>query len=185
MDITDTLTPKSDQLNADDLIAGPITVTVERVNKVTGDQPAHLYLAGFPNRPYKPGKSMRRVIAAIWGPKMEAYVGRSMTLYRDPEITFGSDKVGGIRISHMTHLDKPFTMALTVKRGQRRPFQVQPLTTPAPSGGVDPQAIEAATTLDELKSLWESSPTPEQRARIQQRKQEIEEQQTPEPDPAA
>ena len=48
-----------------------------------------------------------------------------LTLYRNPDITFGGAKVGGIEISHMSHLDKPLTLALTRARGKRTPFTVQ------------------------------------------------------------
>ncbi|HET8612978.1 MAG TPA: hypothetical protein VFL92_09460, partial [Sphingomonas sp.] len=55
------------------------------------------------------------------------YVGRAMTLYRDPEVQFGGMKVGGIRISHMSHIDGEQSMALTATRAQRRLFKVRPL----------------------------------------------------------
>ena len=39
IDISKTIAPKSDQLNADDLIAGPKTITVTGVKLVAEDQP--------------------------------------------------------------------------------------------------------------------------------------------------
>jgi pyruvate carboxylase len=42
--------------------------------------------------------------------------------------------VGGIRISHLSHIEKPITVALTVTRGKKAPFVVQPLTTKDTSG---------------------------------------------------
>ena len=35
--------------------------------------------------------------------------------------------MGGIRISHASHIDKPITMALTATRDNRKPFTVKPL----------------------------------------------------------
>ena len=78
---------------------------------------------------------MRRVLVHVWGEKGEVYVGRSITLYKDPEVMWGGVKTGGIRISHMSHIDKPMTMALTATRANRKPFTVQPLKieqTPEP-----------------------------------------------------
>lgn len=47
-----------------------------------------------------------------------AYVGRSMTLYCDPEVSYGSVRWGGIRISHMSDIDKATTLSLTVTRSK-------------------------------------------------------------------
>ena len=128
MDISRTLAPKSDQLNADDLIAGPRTVTITAVTRGTPEQPVNLVTQEFgEGRPYKPGLSMRRVIAAAWGTDASVYVGRQLTLYRDDTIRFGGSAVGGIRIQAMSHIDKPITVNLTVTRGKRAPFTVQPL----------------------------------------------------------
>jgi hypothetical protein len=133
LDLTESIAPKSDQLNADDLIAGPVTVTVSEVSKGTDEQPVNVNLVEFPGRPYKPSKSMRRVMVLAWGSDASAYAGRRLTIYRNPEITFGRDKVGGIEISHLSHLAKPLTVSLTATRGKRKSFTVQPLPdAPAP-----------------------------------------------------
>ncbi len=126
-DLAQTIAPKSDQLNADDLIAGPRTIVVTRVAAPGGDQPISIYFEGDNDKPYKPGKSMRRVLVQLWGSDGSAYVGRAMTLYRDPNIRFGGDIVGGIRISHMSDIDGTKTLPLTVTRGQRKPYTVKPL----------------------------------------------------------
>ena len=57
-DMTDTIIPKSDQLNADQLLAGPITITVTEVTIAAGEQPVTIHYANENGRPYKPGKSM-------------------------------------------------------------------------------------------------------------------------------
>jgi hypothetical protein len=121
--------PKSDQLNADDLIGGPrtVTVTAVRANAGSAEQPVDISFEGDDGKPYKPCKSMRRVMVHVWGADAKNYIGRSMTLYCDPAVQFGGMKVGGIRISHMSHIDKAHTMALTATRAKRAPFTVQPL----------------------------------------------------------
>lgn len=136
IDISQTVAPKSDQLNADDLIGGPRTITVTRVSKMKEpDQPIAIYFEGDGGKPYKPGKSMRRVLLRIWGQDGATYAGRRMTLYRDDAVQFGGAAVGGIRISHMSGISSAVTMALTVTRASRKPFTVKPLAEerrPAP-----------------------------------------------------
>jgi hypothetical protein len=127
MDMTESIAPKSDQLNADDLMAGPMTVTISEVAKGTPEQPVDVHLVEFPGRAYRPSKSMRRVMVIAWGAEASTYAGHRITLFRNPEITFGRDKVGGIEISHLSHIDKPLTVALTATRGKRKNFTVAPL----------------------------------------------------------
>lgn len=137
MDISRTVEPRSDQLNFDDVSTTTATVTVVEVKKGSAEQPVELHMVEFPGRPYKPGKSMRRVLIAAWGPEASAYVGRKLTLYGDPTIRFGKDEVGGIRISHLSHIEKPLTVSLTVTRGKRSPFVVQPLAPAKDTSGRD------------------------------------------------
>lgn len=122
-----TIEPKSDQLNADDLIGTTKTITVTSVKSGTPDQPVTINYEGDNGRPYKPCKSMRRVLIHLWGDDGRQWAGQSMTLYCDPEVKFGGVKVGGIRISHMTGIDKPVDVALTVTRGKRSPYKIEPL----------------------------------------------------------
>ena len=175
LDLSDTIQAKSDQLNGDDLMGGPIIVTVTKVEKVQNpEQPVLLHLQGFGGRPYKPNLSMRRVLVTLWGKDGNAYAGRSLKLFRDPKVRFGKDEVGGIRISHLSHIDKTEHVPLTTAKGRKRPYKVEPLTQTAPTPTLDPQTIEDAATVDDLRALWGQA-TPEQQARIQQRVQELQE----------
>lgn len=123
-----TIAPKSDQLNSDDLISGPRTITVTRVSgNDSPDQPVNIFFQGDGGKPFRPCKSMRRVLVHCWGADATKYVGRSMTLYRDPSVTFGGMQVGGTRISHMSHIDGPQQMALTAAKAKRTPYKVQVL----------------------------------------------------------
>lgn len=162
-DLSTTILPKTDQLNADTLIAGPITIKITKV-VATGaaEQPISIYFEGDDGKPYKPGKSMRRVLVQIWGKDGNAYVGKSMTLYRDASVQFGGQAVGGIRISHMSHIDKPVTMALTATRAQRKPYTVQPLVVEAPAQVPMSEriakvinALDKAKTEEKVRAVWE------------------------------
>lgn len=160
MDLTRTIEPNSDQLNADDLIAGPQTFTVERVSAGSAEQPVDVHLVELPGRPYRPSKSMRRVLVATWGKEGAVYAGRRLTLYRDPEVTFGRDKVGGIKISHLSHIEKRQAIALTVTRGRRAPHVVEPLVgdAPTPRALPTPDDIAAATDREVLQGMWRQFP---------------------------
>lgn len=123
-----TIEPKSDQLNADDLIGQTKTIKITKVAILAGEQPVALNYEGDNGKPYKPGKSMRRVLVTLWGSDGNNYIGRKMTLYRDDKVMFGGVAVGGIRISHMSDIPEQITMALTASKSNRKPFTVKPLT---------------------------------------------------------
>lgn len=136
-DMLKTIAPKSDQLNADDLIGGrTLTIKITRVSILAGEQPVALNYEGDNGKPWKPCKSMRRVLVTVWGGDGNKYVGRSLTLYRDADVLFAGAKVGGIRISHMSDIAEPMTIALTASKAVRKPYTVRPLTelpaAPAP-----------------------------------------------------
>jgi hypothetical protein len=126
MDLTHSIEPRSDQVNADDLVGGPITYTIREVRQGAAEQPFDFMLVET-DRAYRPSKTMRRLIVAAWGPDANAYAGRRLTLYRDPTIKFGGALVGGIRISHMSHISKRIEEKFQTTRGKRETFTVQPL----------------------------------------------------------
>lgn len=142
-DISETLAPNSDQLDAVDLLGQPRTFTITDVTKGKDDQPVNVHLAEFP-RVWRPGKSMRRVLAASWGTDAKQWIGRRVTLYCDESVTFGNDTVGGTRISHLSHLDQAKKIPLLVKRGKSATFIVQPL----------PEQDPTDARVDALKAEW-------------------------------
>ena len=145
VDLSKTIQPKSDQLNADDLIGGPRTIKVTAVSSSsTPEQPISINFEGDNGKPYKPCKSMRRVLVQVWGKDGQSYIGKSMTIFRDERVTFGGAAVGGIRISHMSGLKEKVTLAITVSKANRKPFTVHPLSVQEkPSQEIDP-AVKAA-----------------------------------------
>lgn len=125
--LRDTITPKSDQLNADSLLAGPITVTVTDVRRGTSEQPIDILITGG-HQPWKPCKSMRRILISAWGENGKAWIGKSMTLYCEPSVKFGGVAVGGIRVSALSHIESDLAISLTTTRGKRSPFTVKKLS---------------------------------------------------------
>ena len=172
MDISDTLAPTSDQLDAVDLLPGPRIFTIERVTKGNAEQPVQIHFAEFP-RPWRPGKSMRRILVACWGTDASKYVGRRVTLFCDPEVKFGGDRVGGTRISHLSHIDGPRDVPLLVTRGRSAMYHVEPLTeAPAPITEPTPEQVASCTDPDTLRS-WLPVSRPVVQQRINQRIAEL------------
>jgi hypothetical protein len=155
MDMTETIIPKSDQINAEDLLTGPHTYTIDGVTAGSAEQPVDIHLVEAPGRAYRPSKTMRRVLVSAWGVETSVYIGRRLTLYRDPEVSFGRDKVGGIKISHLSHIDKRLSLALTVTRGKRATHTVDPLVESGPTAG----DVAACTDPAVLRSWWQTTPS--------------------------
>lgn len=146
MDISDTLAPKSDQLDGIDLIDGPQTFTVERVSRGNAEQPVQIHLVEFP-RVWRPGKNMRRVLAYCWGKDASTWVNKRVTLYYDPNVTFGKDKPGGTRISHLSDIDGPKLAPIIITKGKSGTWPVQPLTSSPSTPAVDPETERAIADL--------------------------------------
>jgi hypothetical protein len=158
VNIEDTLAPASDQLDAVDLAAtGPRTFTITNVSKGNPEQPVQVSLAEF-SRVWRPGKSMRRVLAFCWSTDASTWIGRRVTLYCDPTVTFGKEATGGTRISHLSHIDGPKKIPLLISRGKSAMFTVQPLP--------DEPADDNAARVKKLRAEWKSA-DPERRAVIE------------------
>ena len=168
MDITDSLAANSAQQNYDEYLAGPKTVTVAEVTQGTAEQPVNVELVEFPGKPFKPAKSVRRVLAAAWGTDASKWTGRSLTIYGDPSVRYGGKEVGGLRVSHVSHIDKPITVALTVTRGKRAPFTVQPLPDAPPVPPIPDDVTTLAQYQDYYRHRAQNGATTEELAMIQQ-----------------
>lgn len=152
-DMSQVIVPKSDQINADDLLSGSMTIKVTSVKVASGqEQPVSMFFDGS-TKAYRPCKSMARVLVTAWGADSSKYVGRSLTLYCDPKVKWGGMEVGGIRISHMSHIESPLTMALTVTRANKKPFTVRPLTAAPEKSSASPSESGAASRNETLRKL--------------------------------
>ena len=160
MDLTESIQARSDQINADDLVTGPMTYTIREVIGGKAESPFDFMLVET-DRAYRPSKTQRRVIVAGWGPKAEFYGGRRLTLYREPSIKFGGKTVGGIQVSHMSHITERVEVMLQVTRGKREKFVVDPLPDPTP-----------AERLASLRAEWQTA-DPERRAAIEAESQAL------------
>lgn len=133
-----TAPPRSDQLNGDDFSGGrSATVTIAGVKEGSTDLALYdINLVEVEKRVWRPPLTVLRLLMAMWGDEATEWVGRKVTLYRDDTVRVGKEVMGGIRISHGSHLpsgDKPFTTRITTTRGRKAPFTVQPLAADAPT----------------------------------------------------
>ena len=90
-------------LNKEDL-RRPTQFTVKYVGKefinVGGDEEEKpiVYFEGPSNKPWVLNKSNYRLIAEMFSEETDLWTGKVITLYVDPNISFGGKKVGGIRV---------------------------------------------------------------------------------------
>lgn len=164
----ETTVAKSDQINNVDLIAAPLTITITKVVVDTRqDQPVSIGIEGT-DKVYRPCKGMRRVILDIWGGDQSKYIGRKLTLYRDPDVRFGADTTGGTRISHASHIDGPRKVTVPVSRGKVKAYMIAPIAagamttdTPPPAApdNAEQLAREAAAQGKQAFTDWWNSET--------------------------
>lgn len=192
-DLTRTIIPRSDQRNSEELLTGPQTIHVTKVTRGdTEEQPISIHYEGENGRPYKPCKTMRKLLILAWGKDGTQWAGKSMTIYCDPKVTFGGSAVGGIRISHLSDIDpKGLTVNLTATRGRKAAISVQLLKVVTLDQVL--QAIKSASnkaTMDAAKSLAQQLTNPDDsdqalqayRAKVEQLRSKAAPQ--PEPTPA-
>jgi hypothetical protein len=120
MNLSEATLARSDQLNADDLVGGPRTFTVKEVRRGDNDQPVAIVLEEFPaNRPFKPSKTVTRLLSYVWGEETDDWPERPrFTLYRDAKVKWAGQEIGGIRVSHMSHITERKKIALAESKHQ-------------------------------------------------------------------
>jgi hypothetical protein len=143
-----TAEPRSDQWNADDFIGSPRTFTIAKVKPGSAEQKYDIELVEGEGRVWRPPLTILRLLMAAWGDEANDWIGRRVTLYRDETVRFGPDAVGGIRVSHMSHLpgNKTFETRITSARGRKSKVSVEPLSdtdraataSPRPEGAYTP-----------------------------------------------
>lgn len=158
MDLSQAIIAKSDQLNASDLIGGPQTVTIAEVREGNADQPVQIHLVEWPGRPFKPSKTVLRILSHAWGLETDDWPqGARMTVFRDAPVKWAGEEVGGIRVSHLSHIPEPFKIALREsqkksnlhKIGKLPDVAAQPTSDELASQAVD--GIYAADTEAEVR----------------------------------
>ena len=169
-DIAKAIEPQSDRQNAVDYQTGPKVFTVAGTSDYRDDKGrgrVNVHLAEAPDRPFKPSATNLRLIAIGWGEDDTTWPGRRIKLALDPEVMFGMEKVGGIRVVALSDMEQPFTAKLPVTRGKKQEFRVEILPdAPAPPIPEDVQTL--AQYQDYYRHRAQNGATPEELAMIQQ-----------------
>lgn len=161
MDLSESFAPNSEQLTYAEIGDRVVTVTVAKVTP-RGDKPKDpaIHLAEFPGKPLLPGVNVGSVLRKAWGLDGKAWVGRKMTLFGDPDVYFGKEKTGGVRVSHVSDIDRPVSVPRRGK-GARGTITVEPLVE-------SPHASELAG----LRAEWVGADA-ERKAAIERRVTEL------------
>lgn len=157
LDMTPVLIAKSDQINGPDLIGGPRNVKIAGV-RLTGKDQATEIIIENDDKLWRPCKTVVRLLARAWGNDGNQWIGKSAQLFYDADVRYGKEKPGGVRVSHLSHLNGELTVCLQVRKGVVKEYTIKPLqqraNTPAaslPDAAADaPQPDAAATWTDKL-----------------------------------
>ncbi len=163
LDFAESLNAKSDQLNADNLAGGPITVQITGARVARSeDQPLSLRLSGG-HMPWKPCKGMRRLLAEAAGStSARPWVGKWIRLYRDPRVKWAGKESGGIRVSGIDASILGSTRDFRVRdtRSSHTVYRVEPISERrnegAPTASLDALLDEAGIGFDAV-DRWLSS----------------------------
>jgi len=163
LDFGDTLGTKSDQLNADDLRSGAITVKITGAQVRPGqEQPVMFRLAGG-HMPWKPCKGMLRLLAEISGStSARPWIGKWVRLFRDPEARWAGKPVGGIRLGgvDITMLSRNRVFRVRVGKNAHTEYKIESLNAPtaqgAPTANLEALLGDNDLTLDDC-DRWRKS----------------------------
>lgn len=156
-DMRKAIAPKSDQMNYDDFLIGEKTIVITDVkisDNSNEQQPVTVYYQGDDGKPYKPCKSMCRVMVRVWGSDASKYIGKSMTLFGDPSVIWGGQKVGGIRISNMSHIDKEFMVPLSASKTKRLLYRVSPLKVDTVDADLTDEETQQASNVVDYSEIY-------------------------------
>lgn len=154
-DIRAAIQPRSDQLNYEDFLSGPAVLTIERTEDYRdekGQPRVAIHMAEYPGRPFKASKTNVKLLAIAWGEDDTDWPGRRVQLSADPTVTYGGKAVGGICVTALSHLPQRFTAKLSVARGKKKDFPVEPL--PDAPQYAEPSPIPAFESLDEARDYY-------------------------------
>lgn len=157
---------KSDQLNSCDILGGPLVARILDVRAGNSEQPVVIAIDSWP-QPWKPSKTSLRVLSACWGNDPSTWVGRYVVLYCDETVKFGGEAIGGIRTSHLSHIDGTKRVAVNKTRGKKgieviEPYYPQEEQQPAPEPVFWPDEAFAKKLASAQPKIDSGELTPEQ-----------------------
>jgi len=144
--------PKSNQLNAVDLIGTKIIVKILKVEvDLSKEQNTKVFIEGLDGKkmqPMMPSKNMKWVFIEAWGDDENTYGGKYVELFRNPKVKWAGEEVGGVFISRVSHIKAPFTFIYRPSKGKMERIEIGRID-PSEFGGVavapaiDPAVKEA------------------------------------------
>lgn len=159
MDIEKFIQPKSDQLNADDLISGEKIIKIKSVEvRNTAEQPISVHYEGISpdvdKRPWKLCKTTARILSQAWSVDSSQWVGKYVELYRDPTVKWAGIEIGGIRVSGLSDIPNDLITAVTLAKGKRMPKTIKKLVikNQETAPNTDPRRAEMGKLYKEVKA---------------------------------
>ena len=152
-ELRESIVPDCDELTGDDLLTGPITVTITGVKRGDKARPIVVELEG--QKPFKPCKTCRRILIGVYGDRPSDWIGHRLTLWRNPEVIYSGLKMGGVRVSHMTGIERDTSFTVTVSRGKKEQVIISPIVElkDSPSVYAYRKRIQEAETVVALKAV--------------------------------
>jgi hypothetical protein len=141
IDLTKHIEADSDCLVAADLVGGPLTILVERVTESgkNDKKKIDIFYANS-EKPFRPCKSMLRILCELWKTTdATTFIGRGITLYREPDCMWKGEKTPGVRICGLSHIEKAVTVVANERRGKMATYQIEPIR-PWPPAAPERQA---------------------------------------------
>ena len=133
-DMAASIEARSEQIDADNLISGPIDVTIKAVTRgPSNEQPIQIVLQETPLF-YRPNKTFRRALIGCFGDDSTNWIGKRLRLARDANVMFGGVKVGGTIVTHAS-VAAPIVLMLSTKRGKKSAVSIDvipPIQKPVP-----------------------------------------------------
>jgi len=133
-DMAASIEARSEQIDADNLISGPIDVTIKAVTRgPSNEQPIQIVLQETPLF-YRPNKTFRRALIGCFGDDSTNWIGKRLRLARDANVMFGGVKVGGTIVTHAS-IEAPVVFMLSTKRGKKSAVSIDvipPIQKPVP-----------------------------------------------------
>lgn len=133
MNIREFVKIKGDRINFEDFIMGSQDFTITKLGrKIDGGQPRLLmFFEGREETPYWVSKGMVKCLSSPdgWGnSEFSEWVGRKVRLFGEPSVMYAGKELGGVRISHISHIHAQYSTKITERRGVRIDYTIMPLT---------------------------------------------------------
>ena len=142
--MTVTIEKKTDQLNFEDFLGGVTRIVTIAGVKVSKAESQYDIAIEGDKRVWRPPPTVLKQLVEAWTDEATTWVGHRAELYGDPEVMMAGKKVGGIRVSRLSHIDTSMSLMLTTTRGQKGRFDVDPLPdAPAPTAATPADPAES------------------------------------------